>query len=169
MDYITTNSFWNESYVKDSVFVPDSIPHYDYFYDTLRVLNSKDTHENHNSSNAMRYLEIPVMIGYRFYKNKFSYAFAAGASFGYLISSGGTTMNPDMKSISSNDKKTIPYKPWTINLLFRAEGAYLLKNNLSVYIRPGYKYNIGSVFEDHYPVQKSLYTLDLHAGLRYNF
>ena len=170
IDLLTDYGFNQTNLKKDSVFVPDSVsPHYTYHYDTIRSYVIKDTLMSHRTTNSLRYIEIPILLGYRFYGKKMSYAISGGIAIGYLSYSKGTTINPDLKSVSVNSIDAIPFRPWTFYLILRAEAAYMIKKDLSVFIRPGFKYNTNSVFEDYYPVQKSFYTLDLHLGLRYNF
>ena len=169
IDIITNNSFWQTNLKKDSILVMDSFGnHYQYIIDSTRVLTSKDTHSYHGANNSLHYIEIPILIGYRYYGKRISYAISGGMSVGYLSLSAGETLNPDLKSISVNNSDAIPYKPWTFYLLFRSEASYLLNKHLSAFIRPGFKYNLNSVFEDYYPVQKKFYTIDLHFGIRYN-
>jgi len=170
IDLITTNSVLTTNVTKDSVLVYDSIgSHYEYHYDSIKVSTNSKTHTIHKATNSLRYIEIPILLGYRIYGKRISYAVSGGISIGYLSSSDGKTLNPDLVSISANTTEAVPYKPWTFYLLLRVEAAYLFNKNLSVFIRPGFKYNINSVFEDYYPVQKTFYTLDLHLGIRYNF
>ena len=172
IDLIVTESKWTDVITKDSTWwYRDSMgkDYFKYNFDTVQNLTTNDTTITHSSTNSMRYIEIPILIGYRFYGKRISCALSGGISFGYLISSGGQTLNPDLKSLSANTPSDIPFRQWTENLIFRAEVAYLFKQNFSVFIRPGFKYNLNSVFEEHYPVQKSFYAIDLHLGLRYNF
>jgi hypothetical protein len=157
---------------KDSIFLyQDSSGHkyYNYTYDTITVNNTIDTLTSHRSTNSLRYIEIPILFGYRYYGKRMSYALSTGLSLGYLSSSGGQTLNPDLKSITINTTDAVPLKKWTYYFVLRVEAAYLLNKDLCVFIRPGFKYNMNSVFEEYYPVQKTFYALDLHLGLRYIF
>lgn len=154
----------------DSILIFDSMGnYYKYFYDTIRSFVQRDTLITHRSANSTRYIEFPILIGYRFYGKRMSYAIMGGISIGYLSSSGGKVLNPDVKSITTNTPDAVPYKSFTYYFVLRADAAYMINKNLSIFIRPGFKYNWNSIFEDYYPVQKTFYTVDLHFGLRYHF
>ncbi len=93
--------------------------------------------------NRTRYLEIPVMIGYRINKNLFSFEVNAGANIGFLTYSNFKVPDIDNHQLMIDDSDI---NHTMVNFSVNSTVYYYLNRKTSLFISPYYKRNLKPVF-----------------------
>ncbi|MEP7168443.1 MAG: hypothetical protein ABI855_03665 [Bacteroidota bacterium] len=123
-----------------------------------------------NSSNKITILEIPLWIGYKFSAGKFDIEIKAGASVSFITTVNTTLLYPYSDStVVFNDIKNSPYRKNYFSILAGANLLYNINDRFSIFLQPSFKYGLGSIFKNDYPISKKIQNSSLGAGLRINF
>ena len=127
-------------------------------YDEITVDNS--------GVNQLKYLEVPLMIGYRFNTNMFAFEVNTGVSMGLLIYSNMEVPDLDNNNliISADQMNTT-----MLNYLANLTIYYNLNRKTSLFITPYYKQNLSSVFNESYPVKQQFKTFGVNFGVNVLF
>jgi hypothetical protein len=135
--------------------------------DSVLVAVYNDINEGKNEWN---YLEIPLLVGYKLNKGRFSFDLATGVSYGLLINTSG--------NVPSTAEKNIFTELSEMNsLMNRNQFNYILQIGVSYHItpvwsimaKPYYKQNLQSVFDKSYPVDQRFRALGMKFGLIVNW
>ena len=112
--------------------------------------------------NRFTYLQIPIMIGYKFSFDKLSVNLRLGGSYGVLLKNSGSYVDNNVSNIElPNLRKTM------INLVASATIGYQLKK-MNVFIEPKFRLNSGSIIT--HPEIKQRYTsVGCNFGLSFDF
>lgn len=116
--------------------------------------------------NQVSYLEIPLLVGYRYNASLFSFEINTGAYLGFLMNS-----NIRVPDFVNNNEIVDPQETnkSMVNFAVNASVYYHLNRNTSVFLSPYYKQNTGSLFKDSYPVNQRLKTYGINFGISYSF
>ncbi len=131
--------------------------------DTVWVPVYNDLNEGKNEWN---YLEIPLLVGYKFNKSRFSFDVATGFSYGLLLNASG-----NVPSLSHENMFTELSE--MNNLMNRNQFNYILQLGLSYHLtpewsimaKPFYKQNLRSIFNDTYPIDQRFSSFGIKFGL----
>ncbi len=135
----------------DTVWVP--------VYENINVKNSV--------INEWSYLEIPVLIGYKFNYHKFGFEIATGISMGFLLESKGNLPRlPDAEGMEDLDNLSGEINKTMFSYLLQAGVSYQMAGDWSVIIQPYYKQNLQSVFENNYPIDQKFRAFGFNIGVR---
>jgi hypothetical protein len=116
--------------------------------------------------NQLKYLEIPLLVGYSFNSNLFTFEINAGVSAGYLIYS--SVKAPAFNNL--DDIITVEQMNNTIfNVLANVSIYYHINSKMSLFMSPYYKQNLISVFNNDYPVKQRFKTSGLNFGISFQF
>jgi hypothetical protein len=134
-------------------------------YDTLDYVRTHKDTVNHNLTKT--FLDVPVMIGYKWLGKKSGIAIQAGVIWNLLFKQKGIIANynynvADVKQASEN--------PFNASAGLSIGGAistnYKLTEKLDLLIEPHTRYFIKPISNTNYPVQQKLFTYGLNVGLR---
>jgi hypothetical protein len=125
---------------------------------TIININATD----YAGKNRFTYLQIPIMVGYKFTFNKLSVNVRLGGSYGVLLKNSGSYVDNNVSNIElPNLRKTM------INLVASATIGYQLKK-MNVFIEPKFRLNSGSIIT--HPEIKQRYTsIGCNFGLSFDF
>ena len=130
----------------------------------VKVYNN--TTIDNSGLNQMKYFEIPLLVGYSFNSNMFSFEINTGLSAGYLIYS-------NIKAPSFHDLDDIvtveQMNNTTFNILANVSIYYHINSKISIFMSPYYKQNLVSVFNNDYPVKQRFKTSGLNFGISFQF
>ena len=125
---------------------------------------------NEKSDNRYKYIEIPILVGKRFYIKKLSIDVVSGLSIGYLISAKGKFLNIYDHEVLDISKGNSPFNEMFVyNFLLRLNCSYPLNERIRAMVAPSFKYNLNSILNKNYPVSQKYYSAGLNFGLIYNF
>jgi len=119
------------------------------------------TSVTYSSSNRFSYLQIPIMVGYKFTFDKLSVNVRLGGAYGILLKSKGNYVNQDLYVQPADMKKSV------INLVASTVVSYKLKG-FNVFIEPKYRFNTGSIINESFVKQK-YNALGCNFGISFNF
>lgn len=116
--------------------------------------------------NKVKYLEIPLLIGYQVNSNLFTIEFNTGISAGFLLYS--NIKAPDFSNIndivSVSDMNNI-----MLNFMANATVYYHINSTTSLFISPYYKTNLKSIYTSDYPANQQFGTYGLNMGISIKF
>ncbi|MCF8348398.1 MAG: hypothetical protein K9G61_06255 [Bacteroidales bacterium] len=127
-------------------------------YDTKTVDNS--------GRNQLRYIEIPLMLGYMFHEGRFSVEVNAGASMGILLYS--NMKLPDINNYQQVNEVT-ELNTTMLNAVAGTTVYFHLNRNTSIFAAPYYKQNLQSVFRNNYDQKQQFNTLGINFGVNFTF
>ena len=121
-----------------------------------------------NATNRIKIVEIPLLVTYNLWMDRWSLQLATGASFGfYSGSTGNVIINGDPRSIQ-NTKSSL-FNSVQYNYLLSAEVGYSISDHWQLSARPQMKMNLNSMYQnDSGWSQKRVY-YGINAGLIYRF
>ena len=121
---------------------------------------------DNSGQNKLKYFEIPVMVGYSFNSNLFTFEINAGVSAGFLVYS--NIKVPDFNNY--DDIIIVEQMNNTIfNIVANASVYYHINPKISVFVSPYYKQNLVSVFNNDYPVKQIFKTSGINLGISFQF
>ena len=138
-----------DSIIVDTTFMVDT---------TIINVNATD----YAGKNRFTYLQIPIMIGYKFSFDKLSVNLRLGGSYGILIKNSGNYVDYNLSNIESlNLRKTM------INIVASATIGYQLKK-MNVFIEPKFRMNSGSIIT-HSEIKQHYTSIGCNFGLSFDF
>ena len=143
----------------DSTWVSDYDTTYFPRYDTLRNTNK--------FTSQYKYFEIPLMVGYKWNRNRFTWFAATGVSAGFLVRAGGYTISPDSRIMKANDD--LPYTKPVFSFICSPGVTYNLTRRWGITATAQYRKNIQSIFKPDYPVNQKSSSLRWRMGVTYKF
>ncbi|HBF87105.1 MAG TPA: hypothetical protein DDX39_00575 [Bacteroidales bacterium] len=144
---------WVSTY--DSVLVVD--------YDTIKTLNT------FKERNKYRYVEIPLMFGFEFEKEKYSCTVSGGLITGILYKTQGLSMDKRIltDNVSIDDKRQFVQTQFSLAL---AVGfAYKLNNKFSLLAEPYFRKTINSIYPEKIAYLQKYNSYGMKVGIRYRF
>jgi hypothetical protein len=106
--------------------------------------NSQDSlyydFEKSSSKNRYRYIEIPVMLGYKVNHKNWGFSLAAGVSYGFKVAEQGKYIDNGVIKTAFNTSS--PYSGFTTNGIVSLGISYNINNRISVILQPTYKTNL---------------------------
>ncbi|MDD5569952.1 MAG: outer membrane beta-barrel protein [Bacteroidales bacterium] len=179
--FFQLNKKSNYSYSKttvtiDSVAVVDSLhyigwdslagkPIYDTVWKNIKTITDKTNTIYEKYKNSLKYIEIPLLIGYEFGKNKFTFRVTAGTSIAFYLSSKGKVISTDLKEVVDFNKSNFPFRNNFFNFICRVGLCYKLNDKISIVAEPSFKCPFSSIFKDSFGIKQKIYSFGLNAGV----
>lgn len=116
--------------------------------------------------NQLKYIEIPIMIGYGYNANMFTLEIVAGVSAGFLVYS--KIKVPDFAN-SDEIVKAQQMNQTMFNFVTNASFYFHINRRTSLFVSLYYKQNMVSVFGEDYPVNQRTQTYGLNLGINFRF
>lgn len=161
---VDTQTIYHHLY--DSVFVPS-----DTIYTHLVNSNVKkiavSSMKNLSGVNYIRYIEIPVMIGYQLQFNKLSVMIRTGIGFGRFSKQSNYYINStetDLVAKQDNDFRKMMY-----NYLLRVGVSYMITPQFGINFEPMFRSNLSSVFNNANEFQQRFKNVGANMGVTYSF
>ena len=148
-------------YIFNREYILDSVAFENTDYDT------SFTSTDYSFSNTYKWIEIPLLIGREFSKDRFSFSVATGISYGFLTGSKASILHYDNTSIIVIDKNQAPLKNGMFNYILQVGVDYTLTKKIGIICQPMFRYNLNSMFNKSYPVDQKYYSVGINCGLRY--
>lgn len=136
-----------------------------YIYGPVPVLTS--TMYNKTTYNYFHLIDIPVMAGFNYRNERWSFGVEAGALFNISVKSKGEILTPDNEIYDLKEDRLDWFRE-NIGVTFIASvnAAYLLNDNLELYLAPTAR--LDSVFStDANPINQKHGALGFNLGMRY--
>jgi len=164
LDYDSTRSYYTNDTTWGWIFDPPEIGKPIVIaIDSVLVPVYNDINEGRNEWN---YFEIPLLVGYKLNKNRFSFDVATGFSYGLLINASGNvpsltqessfTELSEMESLINRNQ---------FNYILQVGVSYHLTPNWSIMAKPYYKQNLINVFDNNYPIDQRFRSFGVKLGL----
>ena len=118
-----------------------------------------------NSLHKFTYIEIPVILGYTFSKNHFTFSLNSGIYWQYLINNPGSDL---LFSHNNVKEEKLLYKKSNFSFYVSYSVAYSLTNRLSFSLDGFYKQSLSSIINDS-QYKLSLFTIGIKFGFQYYF
>jgi len=134
--------------------------------DSTWVKVYKENIVDNSGYNKVSYLEVPVLIGYQFKMNHWNVELNTGFSVGFLMSSRYKV--PDFINYQ-NIVEVTQMNRLMVNYLASVTLYYSLDEDLSLFVAPGYRQNLQSIFKTNYPLKEQLKTFGLTLGVAFSF
>lgn len=122
-----------------------------------------------NGFNEWKFLEVPIMVGYKYDKNLFNFEVSTGVSFGFLLSQKGAVPSyPDGHGMvelkNSGAGNNVSY-----NFLLKVGVSYNLSRDWSIMAQPYFKKKLNSLYIDEGAVDQRFTVFGIDLGLKYSF
>ena len=134
--------------------------------DSTWVKVYKENKVDNSGYNHVSYLEVPLLVGYRFRMNHWSIKLNTGVSVGFLTSNYYKV--PDFNNYQQIVEVTQMNRVM-LNYLVSVTLYYQLDEDLSLFVAPVYKHNLQSIFKTNYPVKEQFKAFGLTLGVSYSF
>jgi len=121
-------------------------------------------------SNHYRFVNVPLMFGWRFNKGLWSIQSSTGIYMNIYSGYKGKIIHESMQSLIDISSTSTPYKQ-NIGIGFSAEviATYSIFKNIDVLIGPKYNYHLSDISRKGAPIQEKLSSIGMFSGIRYNF
>jgi len=133
-------------------------------YDSLYHSSYEFTRNNY------RYLQIPLLIGYKMYYNRFSLTIRSGAGLGILNykKEPGTPFNKKDAQLLSIEQHTPSLTKTYWQFLFSVGGGYQFTDNISIAVEPTFKYYLSPFYEQK-DFKRYPYSIGVKTGIYFRF
>ncbi|HRG59022.1 MAG TPA: outer membrane beta-barrel protein [Bacteroidia bacterium] len=159
----------HEPYIDSSEFVTYVDPFEgNIIYKTYDTLDYVRTHRDTLKHNLlMSFIDIPVMVGYKWLGRHSGLAIQGGLMFNMLFKQQGTNAN---FNYTANDVKNNNENPFNakagISLCGGISTNFRLRDNLDLLIEPQTRYILKPIHNEAYPLNQKLFSYGLNIGLR---
>jgi hypothetical protein len=134
-------------------------------YDTLDYVRTFKENLNHNLT--MTFIDVPVMIGYKWLGKRAGIAVQGGVVYNLLFKQKGTIANFNYTANDVSSTTQNPFNATTgLSLAGGISSNYKLTNKLDLLIEPHTRYVLKPINNASYPLQQKLFVYGLNVGLR---
>ncbi len=134
-------------------------------YDTLDYVRTFKENLNHNLT--MTFIDVPVMIGYKWLGKRAGIALQGGIVFNLLFKQKGTIAN---FNYTANDVSSTTQNPFNatsgLSLAGGISSNYKLTKKIDLLIEPHTRYMLKPINNSSYPLQQKIFVYGLNVGLR---
>lgn len=168
---ITDSSYYSTPFIKDSIyFVLHNTDTTWYInYDSTFIQESDTTtstyHENKTAQSTLYYIQIPIIFGYQFCLNKWTFTPKAGIVAALLTQRKGETLGAD--ALSLVDLNTIPHSKILLSVYSGLQINFSLSKNFEIFQDVFFMKNINSMYQSEYAQSKSYSAVGASLGLCY--
>jgi hypothetical protein len=122
------------------------------------------------SNNRFSYLEVPLILGFKYTTNYTTYYAGAGASFGWLMFAKGALISKDdvNSPISFKNARTSPFERTSMSYLIHVGASFRISDQISVYAEPFFKHHTQSVFLKSYGIGQRYSTFGINLGIKFD-
>lgn len=161
---VDTHTVYHHLY--DSVYVPS-----DTIYTNVKFSNIKkmriSTIKNLTGTNYIRYIEIPLMVGYNFQFNRLAIMVRSGIGFGIFSKQSNYFINSTETNLVAS--KNDDFRKLIYNYLLRVGVNYMISPKLGIAVEPIIRANLNSVFSNKNEFQQRFRNYGANLGITYKF
>jgi len=133
-------------------------------YEKTWVDEYKELNYEVNNYNKYSYIEIPVTVGYKYSRQRFSVTTILGVSFGYLYHASGKIPINQPNSFVDLNKNSRYLNRTVSNLNLALSFEYSLTPNYGIYVKTDYKQSLNSAFKE-YPLTVKYRNVGVKIGI----
>ena len=116
--------------------------------------------------NEWKYLEVPIIFGYKIQHSRFTFDIGTGLSLGFLLQANGyVPVNAHAYEFNKLKDMGDRMNKVMINYILQLGVGYQLDENFSIFIKPNYRQNLQSVFKQDYPVEQKYKVFGIKVGI----
>ena len=161
---VDTQTVYHHLY--DSVYVPS-----DTLYTNVKFSNIKKMRissiKNLTGTNYIRYIEIPLMVGYSFQFNRLAIMVRSGIGFGIFSKQSNYFINSTETNLVAS--KNDDFRKLIYNYLLRVGVNYMITPKLGIAVEPIIRANLNSVFNNRNDFQQRFRNYGANFGITYKF
>lgn len=113
----------------------------------------------------LRYIEIPMIFGYKQQFNRFAIGVLNGIGIAFKVGDEGYLIQND--EIIQITRANSPYNDMIINYIAGIDFSYKINRNISIFVNPQYKTNLTSIFKNQAINNKQIHSFGINAGLNF--
>jgi len=113
----------------------------------------------------LRYIEIPMMFGYKQQFNRFGLAIANGIGVAFKVGDEGYLIEND--EIIQITRANSPYNDMIVNYIAEIDFSYKINRKISIFLSPRYKTNLTSILKNQAINNKQIHSFGINAGLNF--
>jgi len=136
----------------------------------ISTINKKiidNTVQNTHGTNKISYIEIPLLVGYKFQLNKMSLALQTGVGIGFLNKQKTYYINNRLSDIE--ETKSENFNKIMYNYLLCVSANYSLTKNWGIVFQPNFRTNINSVTKKNTTFQQKYWNVGGNVGVSYTW
>lgn len=118
-------------------------------YDKTWIDEYKEVSYDVNHYNKYSYIEIPVSVGYKFCRKRFSISSILGVSLGYLYHASGKLLINQPNGFVDLNKNSMYLNKKITNLNLALSFEYSLTPNYGIYAKASYKHSLSSTYKEY--------------------
>lgn len=119
--------------------------------------------------NSYRMVDIPLFVGYQFYKGDWTFEFQGGVMVNLLMKKKGEILDPALNVVEVTDNDLVFKDRIGLSAFGSFKAIYPLTTRLGVYAEPHFRVNLKSITTDAYPLEQRYNQFGLHVGARWIF
>lgn len=153
----------------DSVYSPYLDSTWGSFLDSTQVMSYDSTPGTKyiNEQSIVRYINIPVWVGYREKFNNWEIQAQLGLITSIPVYNQTSWYNPELNEIVYN--KNAPFNNILLTGAFRTYIARRLNDNWLIGVEPSYYYRLNSMFDKNYPIKGNQHLFRFGVRVQYQF
>jgi hypothetical protein len=158
--YVTGNSYLMQTLrsMQDSTF--NSVT------DTIEEVRYDRTIAERNGRTSVSYVEVPVEISYAITRGRAGVGVSGGVSPGWLVKRSGYYLRADGKGVESLEENK-GFRKFIMNGRVSVDFYYRMGARTKVVVRPQFKTNLNSVFENEYGIKQKYSSTGILFGITY--
>ncbi len=163
-----------EFYNIDSLLIGDTV--IEYYFDTTRItlldstlfpkVDSVEYKRNDKSDNYYRFIEIPLIFSFNFYKSKFTISPQIGIITSFFVNSKGKIVSLADVNQSIDIERETKFSKVNLSLYGGVRVNYFLSKRFDFFTSAYFRKSLNSLYID-YPIVSRFNTFGLNFGLRY--
>lgn len=119
--------------------------------------------------NYYRMVDIPIAVGYQFYKDKWAFEAQGGVMLNLLFKKQGELLNSALSVTEFTDNDLVFREKVGLSVFGSFKAIYPLNNRLGVYAEPYARFNLKSITVDNYALDQRYNNFGLRVGARFTF
>jgi len=165
-----------EFYNIDSLLIGDTV--IEYYYDTTRIttldstlipkIDSVEYKKNDKADNSYRFIEIPLILNFNFYKSNMSISPQIGLITSFFMNSKGKIVSLADINQSIDIEKETKFSKVNLSIYGGVRVNYFLSRKFDFFTSVYFRKSLNSIFID-YPIVSRFNTYGLSFGMRYKF
>jgi hypothetical protein len=143
--YASDVNYGFESYSSDTTYTYE-FDTFGLIIDSFAVINIDTIANGYSGVNKLSYIEIPMLLGYRYTSGKWSLGIQTGPAFAILTKTVITHPSTDLTNIAAIDKTY--FRNTSFNWIAKPSVHYMVNENIGLGISGMFRWNLGSLVND---------------------
>ncbi len=126
-----------------------------------------------NHHNKLKYVSVPISIGYRSHIKRNQFYIYAGASFTLASTYSGKILSESSNIVTIGESGTAELRPYKTNIGIQALGGFgftsPISEHMSLFVEPNFRYPIKTISNTGYNINQRHLTIGVGAGIKFQF